>query len=597
MKKLLVFFVTVCVLSGVLHATGSQQSGGTSSVMPVSTDGITGKLPVEPIYDGYKAEGKEWWPIPVAGWTKSSKYPNQPPISGKREYPVVKDTFKLKVGLKNSSTTLDYEDNDLTRFMEKLTNIHIEWEILPESNPKEKINLMFAAGSDLPDVFMGCGFMAPELISYGSSKMLLPLQDLIENTSYFLKKRYEALPELYRFTRSADGNIYTLGRGHDNLPNLVSQRFWINKTFLGKLGMKMPTTTEEYYQYLVAVKTKDPNGNGKADEIPLIGAPSSTMWHGEIDGFLMNAFIYDESATGSDRNARRRVFWTGDGKVDVSFTKPEWKDGLAYMRKLYAEGLMAIETFTIQQEGLRSLVENADALIVGSLPSGGPHVFALPDGERRGDFQVVPPLKGPKGVQQTWYDQYGNMSMGDFVITSSCKVPELVIKWADYMVTPDFTMKSRYGWLGRDWEIPVGKIAVDGNPAPYEETGLKLGQPQKVYWGNGYTWTPGFGSYGRTKSDDPYELEFVLYEAMKVYWPYRFMNSLPRNLPYTVQEARRYNELTNLIVDYVDQSMALFITGRLDLNKDWDKYIADLNTMGLDEWLGLIQSAWDRFRK
>lgn len=43
----------------------------------------------------------------------------------------------------------------------------------------------------------------------------------------------------------------------------------INVEWLEKLGLDMPTTTEELKEVLIAFKTKDPNGNGKADEIPL----------------------------------------------------------------------------------------------------------------------------------------------------------------------------------------------------------------------------------------------------------------------------------------------------------------------------------------
>lgn len=39
--------------------------------------------------------------------------------------------------------------------------------------------------------------------------------------------------------------------------------------------MEIPTTLEEYYNYLVAVKEKDPNGNGIADEIPLSALPTA----------------------------------------------------------------------------------------------------------------------------------------------------------------------------------------------------------------------------------------------------------------------------------------------------------------------------------
>ncbi|AET59366.1 sugar ABC transporter periplasmic protein [Paenibacillus terrae HPL-003] len=42
---------------------------------------------------------------------------------------------------------------------------------------------------------------------------------------------------------------------------------WINVEWLNKLGLSMPTTTKELKQVLIAFKTKDPNGNGQADEI------------------------------------------------------------------------------------------------------------------------------------------------------------------------------------------------------------------------------------------------------------------------------------------------------------------------------------------
>ncbi|MFP3340659.1 sugar ABC transporter substrate-binding protein, partial [Micrococcus sp. SIMBA_131] len=65
------------------------------------------------------------------------------------------------------------------------------------------------------------------------------------------------------------GHIYTLPRaeeaGHGAVPNFMS----INKTWLDELGLEMPTTLEKYHDVLIAFKEKDPNGNGKQDEVPL----------------------------------------------------------------------------------------------------------------------------------------------------------------------------------------------------------------------------------------------------------------------------------------------------------------------------------------
>ena len=43
----------------------------------------------------------------------------------------------------------------------------------------------------------------------------------------------------------------------------------INKTWLDKLGLEVPSTLGELEEVLKAFKEKDPNGNGKADEIPM----------------------------------------------------------------------------------------------------------------------------------------------------------------------------------------------------------------------------------------------------------------------------------------------------------------------------------------
>jgi putative aldouronate transport system substrate-binding protein len=100
----------------------------------------------------------------------------------------------------------------------------------------------------------------------------------------------------------------------------------------------MPTTTEEFYQVLKAFKERDPNGNGKADEIPYIGTNASLLNY--PDAFLMNAFIYNNYF---QNNFHLMI---NNGKVDAAFNKPEWKEGVKYINKLFKEGLMPLETFT-----------------------------------------------------------------------------------------------------------------------------------------------------------------------------------------------------------------------------------------------------------
>ena len=63
-------------------------------------------------------------------------------------------------------------------------------------------------------------------------------------------------------------------------------KLWFNYDWLEKLGLEEPQTTEELYEVLKAFKTQDPNGNGKANEIPLTG---SIEWSCALEYYLMNS--------------------------------------------------------------------------------------------------------------------------------------------------------------------------------------------------------------------------------------------------------------------------------------------------------------------
>jgi putative aldouronate transport system substrate-binding protein len=593
MKATIGLVVIMLILAPFVSAGGRDQASGSSGGGTLTTKQVTPKpLLVGPIYP---PRDKVEDPQPATSYTTNSAYPAQPGVSNVNGFPITEQKINLRIGTPYYPYVTDYDTNDLTQYMESLTGVHVVWELLPESATpavKEKINLMLSAGDNLPDVFLSCGFTSAELITYGTAKLFIPLQDLIDRHAHNMKRMYEARPQVRPSMVSADGNTYTLGNFTLNEPNQLSMRFWINKTFLDNLGMEMPTTTEEYYNYLVAVKNRDPNKNGKADEIPLVGAISG--WQAVIDGFLMNSFIYNETSESADPHNRRRIFLTNDGKIDVSFNKPGWRQGIEYLARLCREGLLAPESFTLKKEDLRSLVENESALLVGSLPNGGPHEFASTTGERRTHYQVLPPLKGQNGIQQIWYDEYAGAAIGNFVITKDSKIPEVAVKWADSCYTEDFVMRNRYGVLGRDWKIPpAGTESVDGKQAMYEEI-LRWGTPQNAYWGiGGVSWAR-WGSYKRAKSPDPFELEYVLWNAYQKYLPYAYQMSVPKTLPFTLEESRRYNELNRLIVEYVEQFLAECVTGRKDVAREWDNYIATLNRMGLDELLKINQTAFDR---
>jgi len=308
----------------------------------------------------------------------------------------------------------------------------------------------------------------------------------------------------------------------------------------------------------------------------------------------MHSFITNDAQNDRDALNRWRMFLQDDGKVDVSYTKPEWRQGLEYMRRLCAEGLLATESFTILQDDIRAIVEMEGPQRVGAIPNGGNHNFALPTGTRRNDFVTIPPLKGPNGVQLAWYDQYSNISVGRFAISKDCQIPEIAMKWADAQMTPDIGTRQRYGVLNRDWLIPApGTPAVHGGQAMYQEI-LIWGTPQKAYWAAGLG-RGVFMSYDRAFTGDTNELEYVLWKAYEQTNPYKYTKGVPKQLPFTNEESRDFTQLNTQIVEYAEQFLAQVVTGRIQLNDTtWNNYLRDIDRMGLPRLLQVVQASFDR---
>jgi putative aldouronate transport system substrate-binding protein len=506
----------------------------------------------------------------------------------------VPEPIDLKIATRYNSNITDFDNNDHTKWLFESTNVRPAWDILPEKEYIEKLNLMFSSGSALPDVIMRCDIPNDMQLSLGTQGLVIPLNGLIEKWRYNFKELCDTYPDVLNQITAPDGNIYAMPNYGRNEAIGLSQRLWINKTFMDTLGItKIPETTDDFYNYLVAVRDGDPNGNGKADEIPMIGNPHVNSEFGNVDGFLMSPFIYNEGT--NNPNQKRRVYLDENNKIHASYMQPEWKQGLEWMRKLCSEGLLAADSFTLDAESVRSYVEFEDALLVGSITNMGYHNFSNVQGERRKNYVVVPPLTGPDGNRTTYYAKYAGVGVGQFLITKACEIPDIAMKFCDFMYTEENWMRGRYGVPDRDWETPPeGTIAVDGTPARYRELELKWGQPQNALLADRTIQWTRKPSYGRAKDlNDPWELESVLWEAKMAYEPYRFENVVPP-LFIDIEDARRYSELHNLITPYVEQNIAYFTTGVLNLDTDWDKYLSELESMGVNEMLEIMQKTLDR---
>jgi len=331
-----------------------------------------------------------------------------PQLSAPGTFPIVGEPYsadnpyRFSAVAYYSSTTSTGTPDDMwfADYIAEKTNIRVDFTEMIEANQaQERFNLILASG-DLPELLIPHHTMsAQQVYSHGRNGTFLALNDLIDARMPQYKQRLAEEPEVEDRLRMPDGNIYSTVDLEANCFHCqYSVKMWMYRPWVEKLGLEWPETTEDFYKVLKAFKTQDPNGNGKADEIPLLGA--TTSWRTDPFGFIMNSFIYTVMPT---HLGNYGSFLERDGS-DVIFVADtdEWREGLKYMHRLASEGLLAEETFTFRKEDSVQVIENPDTEMVGSYPSGWFGILTI-NGAGTGrfaHFDPVPPLKGPSGVRQ-----------------------------------------------------------------------------------------------------------------------------------------------------------------------------------------------------
>jgi len=71
----------------------------------------------------------------------------------------------------------------------------------------------------------------------------------------------------------------------------------------------------------------------------------------------------------------------------------------------------------------------------------------------------------------------------------------------------------------------------------------------------------------------------------------------PSLLTFTEEESDIVASIQDALLNYRDEFQANVFAGNIDLDKEWDNYLKELDKIGLDEWLAVYQTAFDRWNK
>ncbi|WP_027398402.1 type 2 periplasmic-binding domain-containing protein [Anaerovorax odorimutans] len=353
----------------------------------------------------------------------------------------------------------NFNTNYYTQWLEEQTGYDIQFEYISEGYEKEYLYACLTSDKGKIDAMFlpekeSC-LTTTELQNYAEEGMLFDMSGLLTQDSHFT-----ALLNQYDFMSMRDkieyqGGIYYMPNMDTTRRNQNMQVMWINMGWLKTLGLKVPKTVEELKTVLTAFCSKDPNGNGLADELPLISCESSYAL--QSYNFILNAYIYNDPL-------HNRMYVDENGNFASILTEPDFREGLQTCADMYSQGLLSGECNYYSQRQLMELV-NAQGDYVGAFTSQSIADIIYPNcPDILARYIQVPPLLGTEGERNAVYSDY-EPNIGGYIPANSAHTKE-AFEIMDLMLSKEASFIASFGEEGVDWKFSEnGDLSTYGSKA------------------------------------------------------------------------------------------------------------------------------------
>lgn len=484
-----------------------------------------------------------------------------------------------------ASQMTTYADMGMYKELERLTGVKVEFQEPPldAAQAQEQFNLMIAT-NNLPDVIEASwGATSGSVVRYpgGAEKAIVDnkiirLNDLIDQYAPNLKSLLDSHPDWKKQISTDEGDIYAFPFLRDGDKTRVFFGPSIRQDWLTKLGLQMPTTIDEWYTVLKAFKEKDPNGNGKADEIPFY-----------IDKDLISNDAPFLGAWGVNYS-----FYQDGGTVKYGPIQPEYKGFLETMNKWYKEGLLD-KDFAAPNAKLFDNKMTTDLLgATVSYNGGGIGKYAglMKDKDPNFDLEPAPYPVLKAGDTPIWGQKDFSYNGVGAAITTSDKNPIETVKWLDYAYGAQGNLLFNYGLDGVSYKMENGNAVLSPdllNPP----AGTSVQQATAKYVRA--TWSAPF------VLDENFQTQYLSLPQQKRALDVWSKPTAERKLPLvspTQDESSKFASIMTDIQTYQDEMLLKFIMGVESLD-NFDEYVKKIQGMGIDDAIKIEQDALERFNK
>lgn len=319
-------------------------------------------------------------------------------------------------------------ENRWTKWIQENAPVDVEFVAIPRWESGEKYNALFASGT-APDLIEEFG--VDNMNTFYANGLLMPLNDLIENSSVEYKAILEEYPVLEEFLTKDDGQMYTFGVVN---PATTNHYLVVRTDWLENLNMSVPETDEEFMEMCKAFTNNDPDGNGENDTLAL-----------SLAGVTKVAISAMYGGMGSWQDDWYKVDPASDSK-EMTYHWDHAEAYVGFMKELYDAGCVS-KDFATDNNGTQAQQDfiNGKIGVLGVNGGKGATLNLLTNLKANNpdaDFEAIPLPVTEFGAFQP---AGGGFLQSNAAINADCENPEAVMKYIDWLNTTETLMQLKYG--------------------------------------------------------------------------------------------------------------------------------------------------------
>jgi putative aldouronate transport system substrate-binding protein len=482
--------------------------------------------------------------------------------------------LELSIYYSDNATLPFKEDWLIVQELQKRYNVKLKFEPIPIAEYAAKVSLALNTGNT-PDIILSQTTKG-ENAALALNGAIVPISDYAEWTPNFNARVGEfGLQDEVAELNLKDGKRYCL-------PALYDKPFYdggliMRQDLLEKYNLEPPKTFDDLYRILKRFKEEHP------DSYPL------TILAGPRVLYRMTMPSFGISVGKNGASGTNVLSW--DYEKQEYFPgaiSEQYKEYMTYLSKLYREGLLdpeMAEPIDGDRWAQKLATGHSFATYAYYDQIGGVEASAKEEGFK---LQMYPPLEGPYGAHHQPKSRTGS---GIIFPAKTAKRPdfERIVRTVDAMFFSEEGAKlASLGVEGVTYTMEGDKVkyadeVVNAPEGVYKSMQLKYGlgaDPLQLVWIN---------AREMTKYDENYLQINTAVAAMD-----DAIQPIPPSPLFDDLKAEEAGSLQTPLADAFEIWADAFLTGKKDLEKDWDQYVQEMKNLQIDRFNQLYN---DHMRK